>query len=178
MYIITHAKTQVSKDGEKIEVELEVAKMSNLVANTLDDDVEEDDDDDDDNDDTGNDDIFIPKVETAILKKTIEFCKHYKHNEEMTAIQTPLQSSKIEDVVQEWYADFCKTEDETVLFQLVSAANFMDIEPLLDLSCFAVATKLKGKSETEIRRIFNMSENRSAAENHEIQVENEWTNKP
>lgn len=118
--------------------------MSNLVVNTLG-DMEDDDECDED--------VLVPNVRSVILEKVIEFCKHYKHVEEMAVIKTPLQTSNIEDIVQDWYVKFCKVDDQ-ILFELVNAANFMDIKPLLELSCLAVAVSLKGKCEPEINRLF------------------------
>lgn len=139
----------MSKDGEKFAVDLEVAKMSMLVVNTLDEDEEDDDDEEEDTD------IYVPNVNGPVLEKVIEFCNHYKNVEEMTTIETPLVSSKIDDVVQEWYVEFCKVS-ENMLFEYLAAANFMDIKPLLDLSCFAVTILLKGKSSSEIEQLFNL----------------------
>ena len=60
----------------------------------------------------------------------------------MSPITTPLKSTRIEEIVQEWYADFVDVE-QTMLFELVTAANFMDIKPLLDLTCLAVSVLIK-----------------------------------
>ena len=149
--------------------------MSKLVVNTLDGYCDDDHDDDEEEDR----DIFIPNVRKVVLKKVIDFCKHYKDEEEMSVIQTPLQSSKMEDIVQDWYVEFCKV-DEKMLFELVSAANFLDVKPLLDLSCFAVAVLLKGKSESEIQKIFQMGNRNSHSDSmtREIELENEWSDKP
>jgi S-phase kinase-associated protein 1 len=38
------------------------------------------------------------------------------------------------EVVQEWYSNFVSVEQE-ILFELILAANYMDIKPLLDLTC-------------------------------------------
>jgi S-phase kinase-associated protein 1 len=122
----------VSKEGDVWEVPISVAKMSTLVATTIDDDVEEDDE---------VREIPLPNVKDAVLTKVIEYCTHYK-DEPMTPIQTPLKSSKIEELVQPWYASFVKVE-QALLFELVTAANFMDIKPLLDLTCLAVSVMIK-----------------------------------
>jgi S-phase kinase-associated protein 1 len=122
----------VSKEGDVYEVPIAVAKMSTLVATTIDDDAEEDDE---------VREIPLPNVKDAVLTKVIEYCTHYK-DEPMTTIQTPLKSSKIEDLVQAWYANFVKV-DQALLFELVTAANFMDIKPLLDLTCLAVSVLIK-----------------------------------
>ena len=46
---------------------------------------------------------------------------------------------------------------QNLLFELVTAANFMDIKPLLDLTCLAVAVLIKGKQASELRAMFNIS---------------------
>jgi len=151
----------VSKEGNTYEVPIAVAKMSKLVETTIDEESDED-----------VQEIPLPNVKTAVLAKVIEYCTHYK-SEPMTPIQTPLKSAKIEEVVQKWYADFVKVE-QVLLFELVTAANFMDIKPLLDLTCFAVAVMIKGKSADEIRKIFNISNDFTPEEEAQVREENKW----
>ena len=167
-------KIQISKEGDLFEVPISVAKMSALVETTIDD---EDDDDDDEENGGGGAEIPLPNVKGAVLAKVIEYCTHYTNVEEMTAISTPLKSSKIEEVVQQWYADFVKVE-QVMLFELVTAANFMDIKPLLDLTCFAVAVLIKGKSAEEIRKIFNISSDFTPEDEAQVREENKWCEKP
>lgn len=142
--------------------------MSQLVAETL------EGDEDDDSDEVK--DIPLPNVAANVLAKVIEYCKHYQE-EPMTAIQTPLKSSKLEDLVQQWYADFVKIE-KNMLFDLVAAANFMDIKPLLDLTCLAVSILIKGKSAVELREMFNISSEFSPEEDAQIKKENAWVEDP
>ena len=123
-----------------------MAKMSQLIVETFD-DVDDEEDEDIEGVDTKT--IPLPHVRSEILKKIIEFGTYYKDEEAMTAIQTPLNSSRLEDMVQKWYVDFVNV-DRKVLFDLVAAANFMDIKPLLDLTCLAVSILIKvGKLEED-----------------------------
>jgi S-phase kinase-associated protein 1 len=138
-------------------VSVAVAKMSTLVATTIDDDAEDEDE---------VREIPLPNVKNAVLTKVIEYCTHYKV-EPMTPIQTPLKSSKIEDMVQPWYANFVKVE-QGLLFELVTAANFMDIKPLLDLTCLAVSVFIKGKQASELRAIFNISSDLTPEEEAQV----------
>ncbi|KAL7532485.1 hypothetical protein ACHAXR_007122, partial [Thalassiosira sp. AJA248-18] len=147
----------VSKEGDTFEVPVDIAKLSNLVVTTL----GEDDDEED------MVEIPLPNVKATVLAKVIEYCTHYKQVESMTPITTPLKSIRIEEIVQEWYADFVNV-DQTLLFELVTAANFMDIKALLDLTCLAVSVLIKGKSAEEIRRIFNISNDFSPEEEENI----------
>merc|ERR1711862_87463 len=55
-------------------------------------------------------------------------------------IKTPLEENTFDGVVkQKWYQDFVKGVDQPMLFDLVTAANFMAIQPLLDLTCLQVS---------------------------------------
>jgi S-phase kinase-associated protein 1 len=111
-------------------------------------------------------------VKATILKKVIEFCEHHKI-EPMTEIEKPLKSQNMADVVQNWYADFCDVE-QAILFELILAANYMDIKPLLDLTCATVASMIKGKTPEEIRSTFNIVNDFSPEEEAQVREENKW----
>lgn len=99
--------------------------MSNLVKETLSENNEDDNDDGNENNPEGGGgnsmpEVPLPNVATDILEKVVDFCKHYK-TEQMTAIQTPLKSNKLDDLVQPWYCQFIKV-DKNMMFDLVAAA--------------------------------------------------------
>jgi S-phase kinase-associated protein 1 len=116
---------------------LAVANMSELVKSMMDEDEE----------DAGPAEIPLPNVKAQVLRKVIEFCEHHL-TEPMTEIEKPLKSQAMADVVQKWYADFVDLE-QVLLFELILAANYMDIKPLLDLTCATVASMIKGKTVSE-----------------------------
>jgi S-phase kinase-associated protein 1 len=130
---------QISKEGEAFEVKKEVAVMSELVKS-----MKDEDDEDEDDEDSKPTEIPLPNVKSDVLKKVIEFCEHHLQ-EPMTEIEKPLKSQNMADVVQKWYADFVDLE-QVLLFELILAANYMDIKPLLDLTCATVASMIKGKT--------------------------------
>jgi S-phase kinase-associated protein 1 len=153
----------MSKEGDPFPVDIEVAKMSELVKSMLE-DIEEGDEE--------VTEIPLPNVKSQILKKVIDFCQHYKE-EPMNEIEKPLKSSEMSEVVQRWYADFVAVE-QPVLFELILAANFMDIKPLLDLTCATVASMIKGKTPEEIRQTFNITNDFSPEEEAQVREENKW----
>mmetsp|Transcript_4175 Transcript_4175/g.4321 ORF Transcript_4175/g.4321 Transcript_4175/m.4321 type:complete len:178 (-) Transcript_4175:130-663(-) len=152
----------VSGEGDSFDVPLSVAKMSEVVKTMI--------TDDDDSDETQE--IPLPNVKSSILAKVIEFAKHYKE-EAMTEIEKPLKSANMSEVVQEWYANFANVEQE-VLFELILAANYMDIKPLLDLTCATVASMIKGKTPEEIRKTFNIVNDFTPEEEAQVREENKW----
>merc|ERR1711918_14692 len=72
-----------------------------------------------------------------------------------------------------WDKDFVKVDDET-LFNLILAANYLDIKPLLDLTCKTVADEIKGKTPEEIRIRFNIKNDFTPEEEEEVKRENAW----
>ena len=88
-------------------------------------------------------------------------------------ISQPLKSANMAEVVQEWYSNFVAVEQET-LFELILAANYMDIKPLLDLTCATVASLIKGKTPEEIRKTFNIVNDFTPEEEAQVREENKW----
>jgi len=54
------------------------------------------------------------------------------------------------------------------------ASNYMDIQPLLDLTCKTVASMIKGKSPEQIRADFNIKSDFTPEEEAEVRSENAW----
>merc|ERR1712070_316405 len=103
-------------------------------------------------DDTGLDTpVPLPMVDSKILIKVIEYCK-YHHKAEQESLPA---------------------DDET-LFNLILAANYLDIKTLLDLTCKTVADEIKGKTPEEIRIRFNIKNDFTPEEEEEVKRENAW----
>jgi S-phase kinase-associated protein 1 len=153
--------TLTSIDGDTYRVRKSVAKMSELVKTMM----------DEDDDDAGQE-IPLPNVKSQVLVKVLEFCEHHLVDP-MTEIEKPLKSNDMKDVVQRWYADFVNIE-QVLLFELILAANFMDIKPLLDLTCATVASMIKGKTPEDIRSTFNITNDFSPEEEAQVREENKW----
>jgi S-phase kinase-associated protein 1 len=154
----------VSSEGESFDVSLSVAKMSGLVKTMI----------DEDQDSEEAQEIPLPNVKSAILAKVIEFAQYYQKTEPMTEIEKPLKSANMAEVVQDWYAKFVAVEQE-LLFEMILAANYMDIKPLLDLTCATVASMIKGKTPEEIRKTFNIVNDFTPEEEAAVREENKWT---
>ena len=76
---------------------------------------------------------------------------------------------KSEDVIKkEFDLDYVKV-DQATLFELILAANYMDIKELLDLCCQTVANMIKGKTPAEIRKAFNIKNDFTQEEEDEVQ---------
>lgn len=63
----------------------------------------------------------------------------------------PLKSADLKELVQPWYMDFMERTNNETLCSLTIAANFLHIQPLLDLCCARIASFIKGRSPEELR---------------------------
>ncbi|VAI72486.1 unnamed protein product [Triticum turgidum subsp. durum] len=70
-------------------------------------------------------------------------------------------------------AEFVKV-DQATIFDLILAANYLNIKGLLDLTCQTVADMIKDKTLEEIRKIFNIKNDFTPEEETEIRKENQW----
>ena len=142
-----------SSDGEAFEVDEIVALESQTIRHMIEDDCA----------DSG---IPLPNVTSKILAKIIEYCK--KH------VEATSSDEKIsEDDLKAWDADFVKV-DQATLFDLILAANYLNIKDLLDLTCQTVADMIKGKTPEEIRKTFNIKNDFTPEEEEEVRRENQW----
>lgn len=82
-------------------------------------------------------------------------------------------TSKRTDDICQWDSEFLKV-DQGTLFELILAANYLDMKGLLDVCCKTVANMIKGKSPEEIRRTFNIRNDFTPEEEEAVRKENEW----
>ena len=50
------------------------------------------------------------------------------------------------DNVLEWYVSYIDVISIDILYEILSAANYLDIQDLYDLSCAKIISIIKGKS--------------------------------
>jgi S-phase kinase-associated protein 1 len=104
---------------------------------------------------TEDTDIPMPDIKGDVLKKVVEYLTHYKETDPKE-IPKPLPSANLLDVTDEWDVAYINSVDLDGNFDIINAANYMDIKPLLDLSCAKIASLMKGKTAEEIRTMFNI----------------------
>lgn len=148
--------TLQSQDGQEYKVELKVATMSETIKNLI--------------EDAGTEaPIPLPNVTGKILHKVIDYCVY--HADHPTAVKEG-EEKRTDDIIG-WDLDFCKV-DQPTLFDLILAANYLDIKELLDVTCKTVANMIKGKTPEEIRKTFNITDEFTPEEMEQVKKENEW----
>lgn len=151
-----------SCDSEVFTIDYEVAKCSTTIKTMVDDlGLEE-----------GDDEVVpLPNVNSSILRKVIQWATY--HKDDPAVPEEEENKEKRTDDISSWDSDFLKV-DQGTLFELILAANYLDIKGLLDVTCKTVANMIKGKTPEEIRKTFNIRNDFTPEEEEQIRRENEW----
>lgn len=120
-----------SSDGEVFHVDLKIAQQSNTLRTMI--------------ENLGMNDaevIPLPNVTAIILEKVIAWCATHKDDDPNAEGASDLELAKL---------------DQNTLFELILAANYLDIKSLLDVTCKAMAGLIKKyASDEELEKTFNI----------------------
>ncbi|KAF3334941.1 SKP1-like protein 1B [Carex littledalei] len=161
--------TLKTSDGMEFEVSLTVAKQSKAISRTIEDTSTEHP-------------IPLPNVTERILKKVIKYCeKHVEAADESKTVTVTEEGSSTsqasprisEEELRNWDTQFVNV-DMQMLFDLIMAADYLEIKGLLDATCQKVADMMAGKSPEEIRQTFNIKNDYTPKEEEEVQHEHKW----
>jgi hypothetical protein len=103
-----------------------------------------------------NDDpIPIPNVNGDILKKVFTFCDYVHYNSEDVRLLEEWTNDRTFTVpLPQWFSNFI-TVEQTMLFDIVNAANFLDIQLLLNLGTKYIASLIRNKTPEELKVLFS-----------------------
>jgi len=133
----------ISKDAKDFTVDKKYAFISNLVKTSME-------------QDASATEIPMPGVKGDILARVVDYMNHHKGTEP-PIIEKPLRSKVMKEVCKDsWDAEFINSigdSDRQKLYDLILAANYMDIKGLLHLGCAKVASLIKGQPLEKIKEI-------------------------
>lgn len=153
--------TLVSQEGTMFSMPICVVRHSTLISTMLEDDGGEDGE---------VAEIPLPYVKAAVMTRVAEFLQLYE-DEPFPEIPKPLPSTNMADAVPAKYAAFVDGLSPEMQFELILAANYMDVQPLLELLCAKVASTVKGKTPEQIRTQFGLQDDFSAGEHRMLTEE-------
>ncbi|XP_073286269.1 SKP1-like protein 1B [Primulina huaijiensis] len=147
-----------SSEGDMFEVEELVAMESQTIRHMIE-------------DDCADSVIPLPNVASNILAKVIEYCK--RHVQTSSKADTDVLGMMADSELNQFDTEFVRVDQDT-LFDLMLAANYLNIKGLLDLTCQTVADMMKGKTPEQIRKQFNIKNDYTPEEEEEVRKENAW----
>lgn len=150
--------TFITQDGQSFTMTLPQSNMSETIRNLI--------------EDSGTENpIPLPNVNAKIFAKVKQYCEYHIANPSAVVADADAGSKRTDDIIG-WDLDFCKV-DQPTLFELILAANYLDIKELLDVCCKTVANMIKGKTPAEIRATFNIANDFTKDEEDAVRKENE-----
>ncbi|KAJ1663522.1 hypothetical protein IW140_004951 [Coemansia sp. RSA 1813] len=145
-----------SNDGQQFLVDKASAYISDLVRNTV--------------EDVGQTDepIILPNVRGMVLAKIIEYCTHHKDDARILSSTPDLVQS--DSVVDAWDRRFMDVDD-TLMLEILSAADYLSIEPLVELGCTVIAKIIRSLSVDDIRQRYGIEDDFTDEQRIQIQKE-------
>ncbi|GJN25288.1 hypothetical protein PR202_gb13095 [Eleusine coracana subsp. coracana] len=109
-----------------------------------------------------NDIIPLPHISSHSLFTVIKYCD--KH--------AAVAATK--ETLDEWDRNLIDILNTDALFDLINAANFLNIKNLYEITCQKVADMIKGKTPNQLREMFNVTEDFTKEEKEQMLRENFW----
>ena len=110
----------------------------------------------------------MKSIKGNILEKIKDYLMHYK-DEEPQKIEIPLKSNNFNECVTDWDSNFLGN-DFDIIFDLLQAANYLDIKPLHELISAFLGSNIRGINSSSIMKDFEIDE---LTENEKIEMLND-----
>ncbi|KAL6656994.1 hypothetical protein ACP70R_004774 [Stipagrostis hirtigluma subsp. patula] len=166
--------TLMSKEGMPFKVPEAAARLSGVLADMVD-------------KGCAGDNIPLPNVDARALATVIKYCN--KHATAAAAASTPdadvhgvtdgdsssgINTAASEETLEEWDRKLVDGLTQDALYDLLVAANFLDINGLLSAAVQKVADMIKGHTPEQIRKTFNIANDFTEEKEEEIRKESPW----
>lgn len=77
-------------------------------------------------------------------------------------------------VIAGWDETFFESVDSPMMYEILIAANYLEIRKLLDISCQVVVNMIRGKTTEQIREILGIENDFTPEEEEQIRKETAW----
>ena len=151
--------TLISSDSQTFVISKKAAMRVELIKDSID-------------DNQNNVDFPVPTIKGEVLKKVVEYLEHYE-NQEPPKIECPLPNRDFKDIVGEWNYNYIDDSFDRII-SLIQAANYQNINSLLQLGSAKVASSIIGKTTEEIKELFGITTDFTPEEQQDIIKENKY----
>jgi len=151
----------ISSDNKEFMIDIKIVNSCMVIKNMLE-DIESED----------KDLINIPNITGDILELLIQYLKYHFENPILIP-ESEKEEKSLENIIP-WDREFFSKFNMTTLLNVISAANYLEIKPLLNLACKIVAIMIKGKTAEEVRTMFSIENDFTPEEEEQVRKENEW----
>lgn len=115
--------------------------------------------------------IPLPKVHSATLGLILFWAEHHRKGPQLT--EDDIKRMKAAKKIPEWDTEFLKMDIDDLCL-LLTAANYLDIKPLVYFTAFAIASRMKGRTGAQLRAEFRLPNDLAEREQEMIRREDEY----
>uniref|UniRef100_F1LDQ3 Skp1-related protein n=1 Tax=Ascaris suum TaxID=6253 RepID=F1LDQ3_ASCSU len=119
--------------------------------------------------------VPLSELDAFSLRKVIEWCEH--HHSDMECDKNSANKSSSYEDFSDWDKHFLDVTNEE-LIRIVNAANFLDIDALMQMLAIKVAGMITGKKVEEVRAMFGIVNDFTPEEEEQIRLETAWVEDP
>ncbi|XP_062713169.1 S-phase kinase-associated protein 1-like [Aedes albopictus] len=152
-----------TSDGEIIDVDAVIAKCSSTIKTIMDNLSLE-----------GNlwEVIPLSNVDSNILRKILLWVNYHKDNPTEEDCDGELNDRRTDNICH-WDRKFMEVDQQT-LFKLMQAVHYLNIRGLVVLTCKTVANMMKGKTQDQVRGMFNITNDLTKEQQDQFRRQHEW----
>lgn len=116
--------------------------------------------------------ITIPDIRGEVIINIVKYLEYLKDNPSIE-IPRPLKNYSLKEFISEWDFELLKKYDKKIydLIELINAADYLDISPLLDIACAKAATMVKDYDSEKFIEIFQIEQDLTDEELKQQEVE-------
>lgn len=120
--------------------------------------------------------IPLPTVDAATLEVIIQWAQQHinDHPDEENGNADSDSDEDTEEKVElpAWDKEFLGKLEDSTLFELITAANYLELKKLLNFACKFFADKLKNMTPEMIRSVYDIEDDLTEEEKAQIREEN------
>jgi S-phase kinase-associated protein 1 len=156
-----------SCSGEQFNLSEKAASLSTLLDNLLQDCPEPEDEEP----------LFFPIMTSETLKKVIEWMEYHRDDPRLIDHKEDdyekYERDRREDAIPPWDQDFLNLRFNE-LCDILTAANFLQVQGLEDMTSMTIANLLNGKTHVEMRNILRVEGDYTPEEEAKLLEEGAW----
>ncbi|KAJ1291970.1 hypothetical protein BS78_02G357300 [Paspalum vaginatum] len=119
--------------------------------------------------------IPLEKIGSEALGNVVDYCnKHADSDPSAAAGGTIIFDTEASKDLEKWDRKLVGRLSHDALFDLTEAADFLNMEGLLYVTCRKVADMMKGKTAAQIRETFDIKNDFTKDEENQIRQEHDW----
>lgn len=118
--------------------------------------------------------ILLSTIKGKTLKKILKWCEYHKYDEIDEEFDREDDWRDNYKVNNDWNKHFLQSLSRDALFEIVIAANYLDIQSLYNAGCKIISVMIEDKSPRAIQKLFGIKADLTEAEVERIKAENRW----